>query len=946
MLNSKPLAFLTNKYILFILLIISWLLLPPKSYAAFIIAQFNTRNTNIPGNTTYKMFCDKNGYVWVITNDGVAKFNGRSFDHIKLPSEDKEFVSIFLYQNKAFLFNLTNTNCIIDLENQTLIKPWFNTHIEFNGSFISTAAVLKDTLYLSADISTKKIVYKSKTKNYTILSPNSLWNELKKHFHTSTDFPSADEVKENSAKRIFGFQFLNNAIIYENTIYNIEQDTIKTFFNGSKFGLKGTIMGYARHNEDLYVAYHEKYGVVRLKNYFISTNQSKVEVEYTLQSERINHMIKDQQNNLWISIPNKGITLIPLTLIEYKHYSLNIKAEPLYQAKISDNKTLVTFNDGSIYTRQDSTFQFWLTNKDAPDKGCLGVAQGKKIWTFFYPSGFTTFLAKNGIPYLKSIETTAALPVKDFWQQDNRYLIAARRRFFSINQEGTIDSSYWSGINIYSIAILPNQQIAKATLNGILVDQTYINASIGYKYNLLRVYNNLLVACHANGIHFFKNNELVCSISSKEGLFPAPYTDIKIDKDKLYVLSKDGISIIDGKKMVVISRFATKEFITPFEINSFYIDSNKIHLTTNNGLFELNCDYLLQKRDNPIELCMLNKDSIYTPIKQHIQLPYNTTLNQEFRVDILGLGIAKPSIQYEVLKDNKSHFKITSLLSNTIQLGNLKPGNYILKLHISNGITEHIKLYNIEILPLWYQTAIFQTFIILIALTLTGWLLLLIYKRRVSKIQENYSVKTRIIELQAQALFAQMKPHFIFNALNPLQSFILKNKKEEALNYLERFAKLTRNLLNQSRDTYTTIKQELDFLKQYIDISQTRFSNNFNCNIHLDNNINTNWKIPTMLIQPLVENAIEHGIKQKADGNIAVSMSSDLALKAITVKIEDNGAGLQVNNHIWKPNHALTIIKERMQILKNETGIGSFAIQSEPNAGFSVTLTIPINRPE
>jgi LytS/YehU family sensor histidine kinase len=114
------------------------------------------------------------------------------------------------------------------------------------------------------------------------------------------------------------------------------------------------------------------------------------------------------------------------------------------------------------------------------------------------------------------------------------------------------------------------------------------------------------------------------------------------------------------------------------------------------------------------------------------------------------------------------------------------------------------------------------------------------------------------------ALRSQMNPHFIFNSLNSIQHFITTHEKEEALHYLSKFSKLIRKILENSRQNTVSVSNELELLKLYIQLEQLRFSNKFDYHISIDEKIDIeNTEIPPLLIQPYIENAIQHGLIKK-----------------------------------------------------------------------------------
>ena len=216
-----------------------------------------------------------------------------------------------------------------------------------------------------------------------------------------------------------------------------------------------------------------------------------------------------------------------------------------------------------------------------------------------------------------------------------------------------------------------------------------------------------------------------------------------------------------------------------------------------------------------------------------------------------------------------------------------------------------------------------------------------IYRWRLRKAKTKIQEANRIADLQAQAFLNQMKPHFIFNAINPLQSYILKDKKEEALEYLSKLVNFLRELLRQTNTPYMSISQKIIFLDTYIQIQQERFG--FTYKIDVDSTVDRTLKLPVFILQPLVENAIEHGIANILhNGWVCITISQDNAKKAIVAIIENNGSSLP-DNDFFKEDHALSIISQKLSVLKQEYGTGSLYFQkNEARQSISVTIELPI----
>ena len=201
------------------------------------------------------------------------------------------------------------------------------------------------------------------------------------------------------------------------------------------------------------------------------------------------------------------------------------------------------------------------------------------------------------------------------------------------------------------------------------------------------------------------------------------------------------------------------------------------------------------------------------------------------------------------------------------------------------------------------------------------WLILLVVtylflKRVMDKEKVKVKLKSQIIEARLEALQAQMNPHFIFNALNSIQNYIIDNKVDDALMYMGDFSHLIRQTIDSSIQSFITLSEEIKYLETYVKVENIRFDNKIVLKIEANNLDIDNIIIPPMLIQPMIENAITHAlhsINKKFKVNVSFSKQDNY----IKCHISDNGVISDMNNkEKGSAFHALQAIKERLLILQ------------------------------
>jgi LytS/YehU family sensor histidine kinase len=177
---------------------------------------------------------------------------------------------------------------------------------------------------------------------------------------------------------------------------------------------------------------------------------------------------------------------------------------------------------------------------------------------------------------------------------------------------------------------------------------------------------------------------------------------------------------------------------------------------------------------------------------------------------------------------------------------------------------------------------------------------------------------------ELSALRAQMNPHFIFNAINSIQHFVLQNDSERAYNYLAKFSRLIRLVLDQSQSVSIPLDQELKMLDLYIELELLRFERPFRYEVDVDEQLkNDNIKIPGMLVQPFIENAIWHGLLPKKEGEAWLRITFRKKPGFAEITIEDNGVGRKAASQARqkdgkKRSYGLQITEERLRLAEHK----------------------------
>ncbi len=390
---------------------------------------------------------------------------------------------------------------------------------------------------------------------------------------------------------------------------------------------------------------------------------------------------------------------------------------------------------------------------------------------------------------------------------------------------------------------------------------------------------------------------------------------LKLYKNSIYIASNKGVYIynLQDKQLAIFNHLSG---LVSDNVQDLLLLNDDLWLATGKGLQKVP----LQKKHTP----PLAKIYLKTAYHENILLDYGQELT------LLPEASAYSSHQqFEYAYRINAHewVKLPASIEQ-IKLQNLPVGD----LHIELKIIDHsgkdsentISIRGLVRPPFW------KTWWFFLALSaLNVFVLLAIFRKRIEILKAAQAKKIAHLMLenelraaQQAALKAYMNPHFIFNVLNSIKGYIYENDKKNAILYLGRFSELTRKVLEQSNLSYIKLEEEITFLKIYIELEAMLLEDDFSHEIHIDSDLDkNNIKIPSLLVQPFVENAFKHGLKNKMGKNM-LKIHFKIENKHLLVEIIDNGIGREAAQKNKSPNahtsFAMSALSKRIELLNHE----------------------------
>lgn len=406
---------------------------------------------------------------------------------------------------------------------------------------------------------------------------------------------------------------------------------------------------------------------------------------------------------------------------------------------------------------------------------------------------------------------------------------------------------------------------------------------------------------------------------------------VKDYKGNFWVSTFNGIDLIN-KDFKNITHLSAKDGLPSHEFNggSYCSINGQIYFGSINGVCQIDPkifyeSYIpegyfitaLRSIKNNNELLFSKSDNTYSVQGIPDQIRFNLrefgfTESKDFNILKKLEVYTQPNIG-EIIREG-----------NEIVINNPKQGTFAFIAKNRKSTEDEFELATLEIQRNWDQ--ILQNLLIaILTLAISFFVARQIIRRNNKLAQERTDLNQRIAETKLEALRSQMNPHFIFNSLGAIQYYIQNNEKNIAAKYLSKFAKLMRQFLEASKHERVSLHDEIETLSLYLELEKLRFEDKFEYEIDVDEDIDLyDFEIPSMLIQPFIENALLHGVNHLETRQGLIQMSIDKVKGGILCVVDDNGVGRAKTEEIQKrsvkkhKSRATQIINERLAVLKKD----------------------------
>ncbi len=899
---------------------------------------------NYGNNSCWDITQDTKGSMWFASyGGGVYKFDGENF---KIFSKKNGLPvnrcrKLLAYKDKVFVGTELGV-AIIDIHTNRLSVPK-GMMPHFGVFLVSDFFIYQNEVYFSAiNEGLFKIAY---NKSIPVIEP------------------------------VHKFQFTYSLGFYDNTLFSGNKGFIDSFNIQELARVKATskkirktiVWDFAKDkNNTLYTA---AWGVFDLSGglYSITNNQlSNISEQYGIESKNLLNVVYSfKKDILYVGSKDQGIYEILL--------DKTIDFNPFENKSIVDIETLgeqklILHQDGIAFLNSNNSISKTIPSTDFK-KFELQFIKNTKLQLPTHKDGFYELNYNIPAPEIEFYEILKHQ--KSFWISSNigvfemnfegkiiNYLPIHSYKIGFTTDDKFIETIPYAGTRVYEdayrmkakhfsefdkntpvdiVGILNtnNKTYLISVFKGLFVHQKHKLQSLlndnlwkesKLKFITKNQKGNLIIASEFGAVTIIddSNSFRILKTIPKNQIIGNTTTFLESYKDFIFIGTEKGINIYRNG---IIQLFDKEQGLKDCVITSSHIWQNQLFLGTKKGFYTLDLDKLTMEKStvSSIEIRAITINSIPMHQTKYKWFSYDS---DQLICDYQHNTLALDFIPKGHLFPNKLKFRYRLKKTNRwspysdkpfIYLSYLPNDNYNLEIEVLDlnaGKKSRFSVLKINILPPFWKTWWFMIVIFSIGIASTIIAILWTKKKAKQKAESEAITEKIISKAKLEALLSQMNPHFTFNAMNTIQSFVFNNDSLNSTIYISEMANLMRQTLNNSAQQTITIENEIEYLKTYIAIENQRFDNRIVFNIQIDKHLDIMpTEIPTMLLQPFVENIFKHAFDENSlhpEFTIAFKI---LDKNELQIQISDNGKG---NSRTNKTHHSkgIAITKERLKILQ------------------------------
>ncbi len=895
-------------------------------------------------NTVYNL-CEFNNCIYAATENGIVKIDQGKTTILRSDEAVKNSYTLFKIGPDGHLYTLNFRNQIYRVVNNKL-----ELYKDLRNDFptpVKSYFFYKNFFYVSSQNAIRRY-------NLETLKEDRFWNH-RRGYHESQVF--------NDTLHIGTYYFVGDSLVPDYETIDLIRSAQSGVYDHSRILRHGSnkyvaISGYINSFSGLKLDFAKRLpnasNIHYLKSLdeeriWLSTNagalilnpQTPNDAKVLFPELSISYLLKDRQGKIWVATLGGGIIVIPDIEISYYPSKQVISA---FTAN-DDGNILVGTETGAVYPLDGMN--------DTPKH-----QMGSKVYALYTKkdSLYVSHLQNNVLfTRDKMIEAKQRTPKVDRVLSVNDLMVFSswHGTHFTTN---TLEAYNKSKLLFEAeIKLVGTSLRLKEHLSPIWVSED-LDAFIGLHNSRIKASSSIVVSTNVKkkefiDLHIYNGKPHFLTSSGEVWIYDQEYAGfeqlfqsisnglcerLSVTDDGVFIYENGIIHHFQGNlkhSFVGLSRFKHEELI------DFRVTDKNVYVVYRNGVHEIPIGSLskdFEVRNLSLELLVDNK-----VIREKDGRSLDA--GEESVVILFNYfdEILSPEIQFFYQLNGGKWNRAEN--QKSLRLDGLSAGNYTVKVKIVSPVGPPVfKSISFQIKPHWYESTWFRLGVALLVIAL----IVVFFLRRIKALRKKQKVERKIVEAQLAKINAQMKPHFIFNVLTSIQSLILKEDKFKASNAIGEFAQFIRQTLEISKYESITLREELDIAEQYIQLEQQRQIRPFDYHINVSNisNLRMQYKIPPLILQPYIENAIIHGLHHLSSRKGQLDITIEENDHAFRFTVLDNGVGRQYQSKTKaKGNRAHYSFANSANLSRISLIKGGRVRIDDLEQGTRVILEIPIN---
>jgi len=940
---------------------------------------FYTTKDGLPSSSIYKSVLDSHGFLWVATDNGIAKFDGKNFKTYSTAQglPDNEITDIFIDSNRriwvtpfrrtAAYYNpvkdrFENEETDAELKKVELGNTNRGSVLQFGGMafcnnlrdfFIyknGKATVYKGLMNIKKSATPEKIIEFSPGK-YMLVSPDS-----------ARVFANGRFVKSFLLGNNTFFSEYFNGVLYISSEDKIKKYAVDAEGNMALMlekKLPFLIRIFCRAGKNLAVTTYNR------TTYPVDTATLELK-DPLLYNIAVRNVLEDKNGSTWIASIDRGLIKIQqkrISSFTISDKTLNDEITQSFNALAFINKKIVAGNNYGEILVYDGVYDI-KRRAISTEKNMDGVVRkivdlNDKIYVACQTGSFL-------------LDSKSLTIIQKFEKQQN----ASSKAALLLNDSIILLGNH-STVQLYNFKTekIIEQRVKRVTALGINQSKTiYVGSndglyrwdkdslfyfgktysSLSYRVNtIFSTADNLLwVGLGSDSLLVLNNDKLVKSIALGDiipgnvckSLYSNKAGVIWLGTNK--GLNKIQYSFTLGQLSFYNTSFGLSDGLIGEQVNEITIYKDTVYAATTGGISYLPENLNLPVADITTFITRVSINGADTLVMKNYTLPYD---KNEISISFSGADLTGyyPLFEYRI---NDGSWQKTD--KNNIEL-RLASGKYNIQIRgmkrdgSASSQTETISFYIKT--PFW-ESGVFWTIAVLSLFIISFFVLETRNKQKRKAAVEKVITEKKLTELEMQALKAQINPHFVFNCLNSIKGFIFDRDYAQADKYLDKFSDLMRSTIDNSDAAIISLQNEISYLDNYLQLEKLRFEDKFNYKIEVNADIDREkFFVPAMLLQPYVENAIRHGMRflENRKGQIKINVYKENNF--LVCEIDDNGIGrekaaaLKSKRHVEYQSRGMNISRRRAELYNIDQQVTDKKDENGNATGTTITVKIPLN---